>query len=169
MTPTEISRRITAVEGSVTNQGVAISDLRGSISEHTQTIEALTGAVNGIVDLLEPGIIKGLSVAYAPSGRVQEGSGSNAAAVKQAVSEVTIQAARITGAPVTRLKMRLNSVTQAHGGDNPLDHVSFQACGDDPVFGKYTPNGNLNFSVIPEVASKLVMGAVYHIDLVPVE
>lgn len=140
----ELATRVTAVEGTLTAQGTQIQAHTKQINDNTQTLETLTKAVEGIVDLLETGNRTTLTVqGTALTGRIVE-PGTQ---------------------PVTRLKMRLQHTCDTKNEDNPLVHVSFQALGDDPAFGKYTPNGNLNFSVIPEVAANLVVGKAYFVDL----
>lgn len=67
----------------------------------------------------------------------------------------------------TRLKMRLESTAEGTDPDNALVHCGFRVCtkSEDPVFGKYTPSGHLNFSVVPEVAQHLEVGMFYNVDL----
>lgn len=83
-------------------------------------------------------------------------------------SQVT---ARTTPARTTRLKMRVNSVTEDGNPGNPLTHLgcaavcSQDAANENSVFGKYTPCGNLSFSVIPEVANQFKVGDEIYLDL----
>lgn len=71
----------------------------------------------------------------------------------------------------TRLKMRVNAVSASNNLDNPLTHLSCTAVqSTDPdcenhVFGKYTPCGNLSFSVIPDVANQFKVGDELYLDL----
>lgn len=71
----------------------------------------------------------------------------------------------------TRLKMRVNAVSESSNLDNPLTHLSCTAVqSTDPtcenhVFGKYTPCGNLSFSVIPDVANQFKVGDELYLDL----
>jgi len=75
--------------------------------------------------------------------------------------------------PVTRLKMRVNSVS-TYGG-SPLVHVGLSAVysaipdEENYAFGKATPSGNLNFAVIPECALNLKVGCDVYVDLTPVD
>lgn len=71
----------------------------------------------------------------------------------------------------TRLKMRVNGKSESNVADNPLTHLSLaavqsvDAASENHVFGKYTPCGNLSFSVIPEVADKFSVGDEVYLDL----
>ena len=74
-------------------------------------------------------------------------------------------------APSTRLKMRVNAKSVSNVGDNPLTHLSLTAvqsmdeASENFVFGKYTPCGNLSFSVIKDVADKYEIGDQVYVDL----
>ena len=79
--------------------------------------------------------------------------------------------ANIGRAPSTRLKMRVNAKSISNVGDNPLTHLSLAAvqsmdqASENYVFGKYTPCGNLSFSVIKDVADKYEIGDQVYVDL----
>lgn len=71
-----------------------------------------------------------------------------------------------------QLKMQCNGVSTGIGnGDNPLTGVNLAAvCTQNPdssdfVYGKYTPQGNLNFNVVPEIAEGLEVGRKYLVDI----
>lgn len=72
---------------------------------------------------------------------------------------------------ITRLKMRVNGKSASNNVDNPLTHLSLTAvCSQDAanensIFGKYTPCGNLSFSVINDVADGFSVGDEIYIDL----
>jgi uncharacterized coiled-coil protein SlyX len=188
---TRAETRISTAEGTITSQGSAISSHAHQLNEHTQTLHTLTQAVDGLVDILEaqpavtPGALVNTQVVNTCQGDCQAKDKANlfTGTVRPASDPNTtlsivdgVVRARLGALDdqpaATRLKMRLQSVSQVKSADNPLSHCTFHACGEDPVFGKYTPNGHLNFSVINEVAAKLVAGRDYYVDLVlaaPVE
>lgn len=71
-----------------------------------------------------------------------------------------------------QLKMQCNGLSTGIGnGDNPLTGVSLGAVytpnpdSSDFVYGKYTPMGNLNFNVVPEIAEGLEVGRKYLVDV----
>lgn len=71
-----------------------------------------------------------------------------------------------------QLKMQCQGLSTGIGSlDNPMTGVNLGAVyspnpdSSDFVYGKYTPVGNLNFNVVPEIAEGLEVGRKYLVDI----
>lgn len=66
-----------------------------------------------------------------------------------------------------RCKVSIGS-KEEYAGNDMVKVVASPVYGD-PVYGKYTPCGSINLTMVKDAAAKLELGKQYYVDFTPVE